>query len=360
MASYPTFDPSVVDGGPHRQGVEELSDPPANQPLFNRAFQGVYATGSTFKVVDAIAALEEGVITAGTRFYCNGSYPPTGTSAGRHWSCWTPYGHGCPDLATALAAVVRRLLLQRRQRLLQPGRDGARRLGRAAGPRQADRPRPARRGRGSRPDAGVAPQYFKNEIDKIWKPGNSIQLAIGQGDLQATPLQMAVLYSAIANGGNIVQPHLGSRSSHPQGKLVQKLDAPSRRSSTSHNETLDAVRYGLRQAATIGHLHRGVRRVPGRRRGQDRHRRGLTARRDYAWYASYAPSDDPRYVVVVMIEQGGHGGTAAAPAARMIYDALFHIDSGQMTGATSRRTEPWSPLATCATSTTCSCWSRSR
>jgi penicillin-binding protein 2 len=337
IASYPTFDPAIWSGGlSEKQWNEEwkkLSEPKANQPLVSKAFQGVYAAGSTFKAIDAVAALEEGVIVPETRYYCNGRYPPSGDIGGSHWSCWTPYGHGSPDLATALAQScdvyfynVGYAFYNRAGTELA---DWAVRLG-LGKPTGIDVPGEVA---GRVPTPKWRQEYFEGEIDKIWKPGNSILLAIGQGDLEVTPLQMAVAYAAIANGGTVVQPHLGLKVLTPEGKLVRRIDAKSKKLEIS-GMTLDAVRKGLRLAATEGTSAAvfGSYPVPvaGKTGTAEVYGKG-----DYAWYASYAPADDPRYVVVVLIEQGGHGGTAAAPAARMIYDALFHLDTGQVTGATA-------------------------
>ena len=177
-------------------------------------------------------------------------------------------------------------------------------------------------------------QYFDDPIDKLWKPGNSILLAIGQGDLEVTPLQMAVAYAAIANGGTVVQPHLGLKVVSPEGKLVRRLATGKAKKLDISQMTLEAVQRGLRSAATEGTSAAVFASYPvpvaGKTGTAEVYGKG-----DYAWYASYAPADDPRYVVVVMVEQGGHGGTAAAPAARMIYDALFDLDTGKATGATS-------------------------
>ena len=175
-------------------------------------------------------------------------------------------------------------------------------------------------------------EYFSDPIDKIWKPGNSILMAIGQGDVAATPLQMAVAYAAVANGGKVVRPHLGQKVVSSEGKLVRTLPSSPARNVDITSGNLDAVRRGLRMAATVGTSGAVFNSYPVAVAGKTGTAE-VYGKGDYAWYASYAPADDPRYVVVVLIEQGGHGGSAAAPAARMIYDALFHKDTGLSTGA---------------------------
>jgi penicillin-binding protein 2 len=337
LASYPTFDPTIWSGGlsdkQWKKAWKRLSDPKANQPLVSKAYQGVYAAGSTFKAIDAVAALEEGVIVPSTRYYCNGRYPPTGEIGEAHWSCWTPYGHGSPDLDAALAQSCDVYFYNIGYAFYnRPGTelaDWAKRLGlgKTTG---LDVPGEVA---GRVPTPEWRQEYFEDEIDKIWKPGNSILLAIGQGDLEVTPVQMAVAYAAIANGGTVVQPHLGLKIVTSEGKLVRKIDAKSKKLEMSPI-TLDAVRGGLRLAATQGTSAAVFNSYPVAVAGKTGTAE-VYGKGDYAWYASYAPADDPQYVVVVLVEQGGHGGTAAAPATRMIYDALFGIDTGRVTGSTS-------------------------
>ena len=334
LASYPTFDPAVWADGLTEKEWKKLGDPQANQPLLNKAFQGVYAAGSTFKAIDAVAALEEGVIVPSTRYYCNGHYPPSGDIGGSTWRCWTPYGHGSPDLVTALSqscdvyfynvgyAFYNRAGTELADWAMRLG------LGKETG---IDIPGEVA---GRVPTPEWRQQYFKDEIDKIWKPGNSILLSIGQGDLEVTPLQMAVAYAAIANGGTVVQPHLGQKILSPEGKVVRKLGTGKVKKLAISAGTLDAVRRGLRSAATVGTSAAVFSSYPVAVAGKTGTAE-VYGKGDYAWYASYAPADDPRYVVVVLIEQGGHGGTAAAPAARMIYDALFHLSGDRVAGATS-------------------------
>jgi penicillin-binding protein 2 len=334
LASYPTYDPAVWAEGLTVKEWKKLSDPQANQPLLSKAFQGVYAPGSTFKAIDAVAALEEGVIVPSTRYYCNGHYPPSGDIGGSTWRCWTPYGHGSPDLTTALAQScdvyfynVGYAFYNRAGHELA---DWAVRLG-LGKPTGLDVPGEV---------AGLVPtkewreKYFSDPIDKMWLPGNSINLSIGQGDLEVTPLQMAVAYAAIANGGDVVQPHLGLKVVSPEGKLVRRLGTGKTKKLGISQVTLEAVHRGLRAAATVGTSAAVFNSYPVAVAGKTGTAE-VFGKGDSAWYASYAPADDPRYVVVVLIEQGGHGGTAAAPAARMIYDALFHLSSVKVTGATS-------------------------
>ncbi|MCX6371968.1 MAG: penicillin-binding protein 2 [Actinobacteria bacterium] len=334
MASFPTFDPNVWVGGISTKDFKKLSDPQANRPLLNRAIQEQKAVASTFKVVDAIAGLEEGVIAPSTTFFCPGSFKVPISSDDTVWNCWALDGHGTLDLVQAITQScdvyfynVGYLFYQRKGTELE---DWAVRLGMGK-PTGIDIPGEVA---GRVPTPAWRRSYFESEVDKLWTPGNSVNLAIGQGDLEATPLQLAVTYAAIANGGSIVQPHIGKKIVDAQGKMVRDLPAAEPRQVDISQSTLDVVRRGLYEAAnsvtgTSSAVFAGYPvEVAGKTGTAEVFGAG-----DYAWYASYAPANDPKYAVVVMVEQGGHGGTVAAPATRLIYDALFKIQSEKVTGA---------------------------
>lgn len=332
MASHPSFDPEVYVGGLSDEDWAKLSKPSANNPIVNKVSQGLYAPGSTYKAVDAVAALEEGVISPYTRFYCNGRFPPSGDLGKTHWNCWLPSGHGYDNVTEALSESCDVFFYNVGYAFYKrPGSELAEwsvRLG-LGRPTGLDIPGEAE---GLVPTPEWRQEYFESEIDKIWKPGNSILMAIGQGDLQVTPLQMAVVYAAIANGGTIVRPHLALKAVSPQDEVTREFDFEPRREVDISTGTLEQVRKGLRMAATQGTSAAVFAGYPvdvaGKTGTAEVYGKG-----DYAWYASYAPFDKPRYAVVVMIEQGGHGGAVAAPAARMIYDELFDLDTGLSTGA---------------------------
>ena len=338
MASYPTYDPEVWVGGISPKDYKALNNKYANYPLLNRAIQSAKAVGSTFKVVTATAGLEEGVIDPETTFFCPGNYTIPIDTAGTKFTCWLKNGHGTLSLVGALTQscdvyfynVGYRFYGRQGSELADwAGRLG---MGKTTG---IDIPGEVA---GRVPTPEWRQSYFKSAIDKLWTPGHSINLAIGQGDLEATPLQLAVTYAAIANGGTILKPHLGLKVVDAQGKLVRDLDPGSAGKIDISHGTLDAVRRGLRDAAsaptgTSAAVFAGYPvAVAGKTGTAEVWDGGRYV--NYAWYASYAPADDPKYVTVVMVEKGGHGGTVAAPATRLIYDALFNVKGGKVTGST--------------------------
>ncbi len=315
----------------------------ANNPMLLRPIMETKAVGSTFKAVTSIAALEEGVISSGTTEWCPGSYSSPNDLADppQKFNCWATDGHGTLDLIGAITQScdvyfynVGNAFYNRKGTALE---DWAKRLGMG---KQTGIDIPGEYA-GRVPTPGWKQEYYQTEIDKIWKPGDSILLSVGQGDLEATPLQLAVTYAAVANGGKVVTPHLGLKVVDSTGQTVRDLEPTKTRRVDMSRTTLDVVRQGLYQAA---HSPAGTSApifydykvaVAGKTGTAEVWDDTVKHYVNYAWYASYAPADDPKYAVVVMIEKGGHGATTAAPATRMIYDALFNIDSGEFTGPVS-------------------------
>jgi penicillin-binding protein 2 len=335
MVSTPSYHPSWFSGGITAKHMARLLRPQADDPLLNRAIAGEYPTGSTFKVVDTVAGLQTGVLSPSTTLDAQGTYVNHGTT----YHDWNPAGHGAIDLTQALVQSADTYFYQVGYDFyLRPGSElegWAQRLGygRLTGidiPGEVAGLVPTPAWRRHTYTRKTDPSW---QIDSLWKPGNSINLAIGQGDLLATPLQVAVNYAAIANGGYLVTPHLGLRVESPQGALLRRLAFPPPVNLGISGSYLAFVRNALHEAAStpagtsygvFGNYPLAVSGKTGTAQ--------VAGKGDYSWYASFAPASDPKYVVVVMIEQGGHGGTAAAPAARLIYDALFNVKGSVVGG----------------------------
>jgi penicillin-binding protein 2 len=176
--------------------------------------------------------------------------------------------------------------------------------------------------------AGVVPtpawlkRTFSDPAARIWYEGYSVNLSIGQGYLAVTPLQLAVAYSALANGGNVVRPHVALAVRSRQGGPLRPLRFLPRR--RLHLTDVDAIRSGLYDAAHSGTSADVFGSFPipvAGKTGTAETPNGS----DHSWYASWAPAYHPRVVVVVLIEHGGFGVEAAAPAAREIYSQFFHV-----------------------------------
>jgi penicillin-binding protein 2 len=171
------------------------------------------------------------------------------------------------------------------------------------------------------------------QVDQLWKPGNSIQLAIGQGDLLVTPLQMARFYALIANGGKLVTPHVLLDVENPNGQAVQTPALPTPPPVAVDPAAIQVVRQGLWEATHMpfGTSYPVFGQFPVSIAGKTGTAEkvvqlpGYLGTKDQSWWCGYGPTDDPKLVVCAVIENGGHGGTAAAPAAAEVFASYFHV-----------------------------------
>ncbi len=338
MASNPAYDPAQFVGGIPTDVWKVLNDPANQYPMNNRAVQGQYAPGSTFKVVTAMAALAHGFISPKTTIAA-GPYYQVGN---RKFRDWKPGGHGATDLRKSLVESVDVYYyalgynLYKQLSKADYLADTARKvhLGERTG---IDVP-------GETPGR-VPDENWKRAVhnanpaafpDPRWYAGDSVNMSIGQGDVLVTPLQMAVLYAAIANGGTLYQPHVVDRVQTQSGRVVRGVPPqelgrlPVDRSilGLMAKALQGVVTEGTAKAAFDGYPH-GQFPVAGKTGTAE-----AGKRQDFAWFVSFAPATDPRYVVAVVIEEGGHGGSTAAPVARRIYERIFGIESkGVVAGA---------------------------
>jgi penicillin-binding protein 2 len=330
LGSNPSFDPNVFAKSLTRSVYNRLKSPANGAPLANRATQGLYPTGSAFKLITSTAVLESGLINPSTVLFDGGSLSVGGVTFKNAGGA--SYG----ALALPRALQVSSDVFFYRLGLMAEHKGGniiqkwARRLGlgRPTGidlPGEVDGlvPSPAWRDR----------LFRKNLTDRPWSPGDNINLAVGQGDLQANPLQLAVAYSTVANGGRVVTPHVGLRVEDTQGRVLQKIDPRARRRVDISAQTRTAIMSGLRAAAndaggTSAPVFAGFPiTVAGKTGTAERGAQG-----DQSWYVAVAPYNDPRVVVAATIERGGFGAEAAAPAARRILAAYFGIKGKKAIG----------------------------
>lgn len=331
MASYPDYDPTLWVGGMSATKFAELNAPQAHYPLFDRVIDGLYPAGSTFKPFVATAALSAGLITPDTIFNCNGKF----SELQQTWKCWKSEGHGDLNLIQAITQScdvyfynLGSLLYKQPSPVLQ---DGVRKFG-FGQPTGIDLP-----GEVSRPvpDASWKARVGKTAEDKAWKPGDEINLAIGQGDLLVTPMQMVVALSAIANGGNGVGgtlwvPHLGLRIQDASNNTIHPFDNEKRADLGISPQVLDLVRTGMSLVTSdpTGTAHLAFKGFPIPVAGKTGTSQKLPED-DYALFMGYAPANAPAQIAVVaVIEQGGHGSSVAAPVARRVMEAYFHTGSG--------------------------------
>ena len=356
MGSAPTFDPNIFTKPVPASVYAQLNNASSGYPLFNRAIQSSYPTGSTFKGITATAALQSGAWSLGDTYDDTGVYN-NGFGDTRHNAGHAVYG--TLNLTQAIQVSsddffynLGRLLnvdpsthpsggeLQRWARLFGMGSPTGIDLGgENGGILPSPSWRAARDGLETRcerkhhvPTCGIAD-------GRPWSVGDNENLAVGQGDLEATPLQLAVAYSAIANGGSVVRPHVGLEVDAPDGTVLQRIDPPPARHVNIASQNLVAIRQGLRDAASqpggtsadvFGNFPEQVYGKTGTAQ------RGIQA--DQSWYVCFVPSwaTSKPILVVVTVEQGGFGAQAAAPAAREILSKWFFGTRGQFIAGKSK------------------------
>ncbi len=313
ISSSPAFDSNMfADGITHEEWRGITEDP--QRPLHDRAIASFYAPGSTFKVVMAVAGLETGTVTTEDRVYCNGS----ANFYGRRRLCWKRGGHGWVDIHKALAESCNIYFYTLGQKL---GIEPITKYGKVFGlgePSGIDLPGE---------ESGILPsREWKERVQgEMWYPGDTISVAIGQGLLAVTPIQMATMISAVATGGEMPTPHLLLRDSYDSRKLPIS------------DSTMKIVRDSLRLAvsAGTGRAATGGKFTVSGKTGTAqvyKHSAGVDSdklpkeERDHAWFVGYAPADDPKIAFAVILEHGGHGGRTAAPVVRKVLEAFFEED----------------------------------
>jgi penicillin-binding protein 2 len=322
LGSYPTFDPSIFTRPRLPPALfERLSSEETGAPLSNRAIQGLYPTGSTFKPITATAALEEGLITPATPVSDGGSI----TVGGIKFQNAGGVAHGTVTMPTALQVssdvYFYKLGIEAENAGGEPIQNWASSLGLGSAtgidlPAEVDGLIPTPEWRNE--------LYRQGDTDRPWSVGDSINLSVGQGDLQADPLQMAVAYATIANGGDVVRPHLAQRVEDSSGRVVQEFNPAPRNHVDIDPGYQDAIMTGLHSAAMEpgGTSYAVFGGFPVDIAGKTgTAERGVMA--DQSWYVALAPYPNPEIVVATTIEQGGFGADAAAPATSRILSAYL-------------------------------------
>jgi penicillin-binding protein 2 len=302
MASSPSFDPNAFAVGIPQRDWQRLSQDRRN-PLLNRATASAYEPGSVFKVVTGLAALQEGRAASSSRFVCTGSL-----QLGR-WVFRDLQAHGVVDFTTGVAQSCN-VMFWTLGRSLGPDSLAryARQLG-FGGPTGVDLPLEV---------AGVVPDpdYKRRVWREPWYPGDTLNMAIGQGFVLVTPIQVARAMAAVANGGTLLQPRVARAVLSPEGQLVRSFPPVVQGQLHLSGPALRALRRSLEAVVERG--TGSAARVEGLRVAGKTGSAEVPRGRPHAWFAGYAPAEDPRIVVVVLVEHGYRGGLSAAPIAQAV------------------------------------------
>lgn len=319
MGSSPTFDPTVWTK-PLSSKEAELFFENEVSPLFNRATESAYPTGSTYKLMTALAGLENGYITGSTVVDDNGYIE----LAGLKFENSEGAVNGPISLVHALEVSSDVYFYKLGARMWDNNdlQDWSHKMG-IGDPTGIDIPDGFD---GLVPSKQWRDQLFEEgETDRPWSQGDDVQLAVGQGDLQTDPLQMAIAYSALGNGGTIVTPHLGMEVMDAAGRVLREIEPGPRRHVNIDPESRQLIMEGLHLAtsgpggtATPVFAEFPIA-IAGKTGTAERVGHG-----NQSWFISLAPYPNPNIVTVVTIEEGGFGAEAAAPANKQILEAYFH------------------------------------
>lgn len=312
MVSVPSFNPNVFSRQLDVASWQAYLDDP-NNPLQNRVLQNTHSPGSVFKAVMAVAGLSEGFIAPSDRVYCSGSE----TFYNRPFRCWKPGGHGSVDVRAALKGSCDVFFYHLGRRM---GIDRIARWARLFGFGVATGIDLEGEKRGLVPDGAWSLSTRKTP----WYAGETISVSIGQGPILTTPLQVASMMATLANGGFRITPH-----------VMRDAQVPTPTRVAVSEEVLRVVGDGLWQVVNDGGTAaiaavRGLDIVGKTGTVQVIGQSTRTTNdqlpweyRDHAWFASFAPRQDPRLVIVVFVEHGGHGSAAAAPIAKAMYETYL-------------------------------------
>ncbi|HUL38639.1 MAG TPA: penicillin-binding protein 2 [Thermodesulfobacteriota bacterium] len=328
MVSKPSFEPDIFARNILPEEWKSLLENP-HHPLQNKGIQGQYPAGSVFKIITAIAGLESGLITPNTMFTCTGTFP----YGNRDFRCWKEKGHGAISLHRA---IVESCDIYFYQVGLKVGPDLIARyanefgLGRATGislPHEK---------------SGIVPSssWKKKRFGVPWYSGETLSYSVGQGYLNTTPLQLLMLISGVANGGRLYLPQVVEKVENIYGKILKEYSPVELGRANVSEKTLQIVQEALKGAVNDPHGTGGtcalkdvkvagktgtaqVVRLPENFKKGDMNRMPLKFR-DHAWFVAYAPFEDPKIAIAVLVEHGGFGASAAAPIAKKVIEKYLN------------------------------------
>jgi len=327
LASTPAFDPNTFARGIKSDEWTGLIKDQL-RPLSNRATQGQYPPGSTFKIVMSIAGLEEGVIQPESFIQDPGFY----SFGNRSFRDWKKGGHGSVNLHKAIVESCDTYFYQLGPKL---GVDRIAKWARAFGLGEKTGIALDDERTGTIPDT----EWKRKRYRQPWFPGETVSVAIGQGYVTVTPLQLANMIAAVANGGKLYRPYVVNKVESVDGATVREYGPELIRTIELKPDTLKRVRAALADVVsapggTGGAARSQVVSIAGKtgtaqvvemKGGYVKTEQLAYFNRDHAWFVSYAPVENPQVAIAVLVEHGGHGGDAAAPMAKKVFEKFIEI-----------------------------------
>lgn len=326
MASAPTYEPNLFVGGISNADWEELSDEKSGYPLLNRVISGQYPSASTIKPLSTLAALDHDLATSKSTYDCEGTW--YGFGKGYAQKCWNKSGHGILDLRNGIVFSCDVVFYEIGKAFFYSNdKEGMQETFRRWGLGSTEGIDLPSEEAGRVPDAEWKENYYSSapKENRQWQGGDNTNLAIGQGDLLVTPLQMACVYMGLANSGTIYKPHvLKSVLSHEGTGTVMDFQPTENREVDEKGEYFDLIHDALKgviyeeseaQASHFTNMKETVAGKTGTAESSKGHPHG--------WFIAYVPYEKPKYVVAANIEYGGFGARTALYVVRDVLGAIY-------------------------------------
>ncbi|WP_198017650.1 penicillin-binding protein 2 [Syntrophorhabdus aromaticivorans] len=319
LVSRPAFDPNTFASGITKKEWRAIQTD-KTYPLQNRVIQGRYPPGSTFKVLTALMALQEGIINEHSSFSCGGGFP----FGNRVFKCWKKGGHGSVNVRRGIIESCDVFFYNIGLKL---GIDRIHKAGDAVGlgkPTGIDLPSEA---------SGLVPssEWKKKTYGVPWYEGETVSVAIGQGAVWLTPIQLAQLSSFVANEGIAFKPQLVNKILGPDGKTLKTFTPVITVDMKLKKDIFRIVKEGMQgvvnepNGTAYGSRIQNVHMSGKTGTAQSSTLEGNRNLGDHAWFIAFAPSEDPGIAVSVLVEHGGHGSSVSAPVAKAVAEALFTV-----------------------------------
>jgi penicillin-binding protein 2 len=317
LASYPRFDPGLLTAGATVEQWQALLNDP-QRPFLHRAIAGVYPPGSTFKIVTLAAGMQELALSEHQSYYCAGRWDGLADGATRY--CWLRSGHGTLNLLNGLVHSCDTVFWEIGMSLNELDPNALPRYARAFGLGNVSGLNALEEAAGLIPDPAWKAQNYSG-AEQQWLPRDAVNMAIGQGDVLVTPLQMANLVSAVANGGTLYRPRLVRRIASPLGQEqdFSQQTAGTLPLSAAHLDMQWRALEGVVSYGTASRAFAGAIIPMAGKSGTSE----APPHEPHAWFVGYAPADDPQIGVAVVLEHGGQGGADAAPLFRRVVEAYM-------------------------------------
>ncbi len=320
LVSYPRFDPGALTAGATQEQWGALLNDP-RRPFLNRATSGIYPPGSTFKIVTISAGLEHLGLVPSTSFYCAGQWDGIADGATRF--CWLKTGHGSINLFEGLAQSCDTVFWEIGKALNEADPTALARYARGFGLGTLTKINALDDVAGLIPD----PEWKRQNntgAEQEWLPRDAVNMAIGQGDVLVTPLQMANLVAAVANGGTLYRPRLVRRIGSLMEGTQQDFSPEALGSLPLSAANLQIVQSAMEAVVTRGTASNAFIGAAVRMAGKSGTAEAPPAE-PHAWFVGYAPANDPQIAVAVVLEHGGEGGAKAAPLFRQVVEAYMAL-----------------------------------